>query len=238
MKQSTKAKLRGFYVKVMDILRSTPFAKTHLEPGEKKSYSHALELTQPFKPSATLESKKHNLREAASRINTVVVRPGEIFSFWHIVGNPNNRKRFQEGRSIHAGVLSIDVGGGLCQASGIIHHLALQAGLDVVERFNHSVDLYNDETRFAPLGTDATVFYGFKDLRLRNTLRSPIVFQLMVEENLIRAQLRTTRPILPKKLDYNIEVDEEGNKHVEVLDEDRTVISTSHYKSLETPCNS
>lgn len=171
MKLSTKAWIRSKYVYIRDILRRTSFASGVLSDSD---YIYAIDLVQPFMPSPTLESKKHNLREAASCINKIVVYPNEIFSFWHIVGNPNNRKRFKEGRSIHAGCQGIDIGGGLCQASGIIHHLALIAGLSIEERFNHSVDLYTDSTRFTPLGTDATVFYGFKDLRICNNKPFPI----------------------------------------------------------------
>ncbi|MBQ0049436.1 MAG: VanW family protein [Bacteroidales bacterium] len=214
MKQATKARLRGLYVKMMDLLRGTPFASQHLP--EEASLPHALALTQPFMPSATLESKKHNLREAAARINTLVIRPGEVFSFWHAVGNPNNRGRFREGRSIHQGKVHLDVGGGLCQASGIIYHLALISGLEVVERHNHSVDLYTDDTRFAPLGSDATVFYGFKDLRLRNNLSHPIQFQLQVGDTQFRAFLRSDAPLDPLPLHFDIKEMPDGTKHVTI----------------------
>jgi hypothetical protein len=49
-----------------------------------------------------------------------------------------------------------------------VYHIGIIAGLDIIERYNHSVDIYTDDTRFAPLGTDATVVYGYKDLRIRN----------------------------------------------------------------------
>lgn len=229
MKQETKARLRGIYVKMMDVLHHTNFASVHLSADKPLRY--AIELTQPFMPSATLESKKHNLREAASCINTLLIRPGELFSFWHVVGNPNNRRRFQEGRSIHQGQVSLDVGGGLCQASGIIHHLALLAGLEVVERHNHSVDLYTDATRFAPLGTDATVFYGFKDLRLRNNLSHSIQFQLFVEDAQFRALLRSEAPLSPLPLSFHIQEQHDGAKCVTVSTPDG-VCSTSMYASL------
>lgn len=242
MKISTKAKIRNMYVRMTDILHCTRFARRGClsQENSKNGLEHVegcpeykIELCQPFKPSPTLESKKHNLTEAAQRINGILVRPGEIFSFWHIVGNPNNRKRFQEGRSIHNGVLSIDVGGGLCQASGIIHHLALLAGLEILERYNHSVDLYTDETRFAPLGTDATVFYGFKDLRLKNTLPYPIAFELIVEENQLRAILKSSSPITSCNLIFDIKTDDKGKKHVTITTKDGKIISKSTYSPIQ-----
>jgi vancomycin resistance protein VanW len=40
--------------------------------------------------------------------------------------------------------------------------------LEIIERHAHSIDIYREEERFTPLGADATVVWGFKDLRLRN----------------------------------------------------------------------
>lgn len=231
MNIATKARLRAFYLRVCDILRRTPFA--HPTAYSTADAAHqAAEVVQPFLHSATLESKKHNLREAARCINQLTVLPGQVFSFWHAVGNPNNRSRFCEGRSIHHGKLSLDVGGGLCQASGIIHHLALMAGLQVLERHNHSVDLYTDDARFCPLGSDATVFYGFKDLRLRNNLSTPIRFCLNVEADQLRAQLFTAAAIPTLQLNFKTTLQADGTKHVTVTDQQGHTVSTSVYESL------
>lgn len=229
MKTTTKALIRSKYVWITDKLKRTPFAKPRQK--DMDTLIHSIELSQRFMPNATLESKKHNLREAAKYINKVVIYPGEVFSFWHVVGNPNNKQRFMEGRSIHGGVLSTDVGGGLCQASGIIHHLALLAGMEVIERFNHSVDIYTDETRFAPLGTDATVFFGFKDLRLRNTLTHPVAFELIVEANQLRCILKSKEKVKANTLHYDISIDQQNRKHVNVTDENGNVISQSTYQT-------
>lgn len=228
MKLSTKAWIRSRYVIMKDVFQRTPFASGVCSESD---FVYAIDLVQPFMPSPTLESKKHNLREAASRINKIVIYPNEIFSFWHIVGNPNNRKRFKEGRSIHAGCQGIDVGGGLCQASGIIHHLALLAGLSIEERFNHSVDLYTDSTRFTPLGTDATVFYGFKDLRICNNKPFPIYFKLTVEEENMHASLYSKERIEPLTLNYDIQQDDNGNKSVKVLHNGQ-LVSSSYYEAM------
>lgn len=150
MRLSTKAALRMSLVKFVDFIRRTSFAR----PTDKfPTMPYSISLSQPLRPSPTLENKKHNLGVTSGCLNSLIIRPGEVFSFWHTVGNPNDRKRFREGRSIHAGQVTLDVGGGLCQASGIIHHIALLAGLQILERYNHSVDLYTEESRFAPLGT-------------------------------------------------------------------------------------
>lgn len=231
MNISTKARIRGCLRRLSDL-----FSRERFATGGRRTapMTRSLTLSQPFKPSATLEGKKHNLREAASRINDVVVLPGELFSFWRTVGNPNNPRRFTYGRSLHAGVSVRDYGGGLCQASGIIHHAALLAGLEVVERHNHSVDLYTDETRFAPLGTDATVFYGYKDLRLRNTTPSAIRFELVVADDTLDLNLLSETPLASKQLDIAIDQTSDGTKRVAVRSASTgTLLSTSTYLPLQ-----
>ena len=59
-------------------------------------------------------------------------------------------------------VLKAVMGGGSCQLSGILYYLMLQAGLEAIERFPHSADIYTDETRFTLLGSDATVVIALK----------------------------------------------------------------------------
>lgn len=229
MKQSTKSRVRMALRMGSDMLKRTRFARSSVY-GKPMDYS--ISVSQPFKPSSTLESKKHNLREAASRINKVTVMPGEVFSFWRVVGNPNNAKRFREGRSIHGSEVTTDLGGGLCQASGIIHHLALMGGLKVLERHNHSIDLYTDETRFAPLGTDATVFYGYKDLRLENDGNAPIRFDLEINDDCITASLLSEKPIDACELKIDVTESTEGVKDVRISRPDGTAVSASRYLPL------
>lgn len=187
LKRRVKLVLRD----VADRRAGTPFARTVATPTPMEV---AIELTQPFTASATLANKQHNLRIAAARIAAVEVAHGEVFAFWKAVGNPNTGD-FEASRSIVAGKVKLERGGGLCQASGIIYHLALLAGLAVVERYNHSVDLYDEETRFCPLGSDATVSYGYKDLRIRNNTRGVLRFELEVQEDRFIGRLLSTEPI-------------------------------------------
>ncbi|RTL45597.1 MAG: vancomycin resistance protein [Burkholderiales bacterium] len=123
---------------------------------------------------ALRDNKVHNLGIAIHRVEAVVIQPGEVFSFWRTVGRPSARAGYLEGRTITGAAVGTTVGGGLCQLSGMVYLLALQAGLQILERHPHSRDLYTDSTRFAPLGADATVVYGYKDLRVVNTGPAPL----------------------------------------------------------------
>lgn len=195
-------------------------------------YRYSIGLEQPFTASATLDEKKHNLRLAACHIRRYVVMPGEVFSFWRTVGNPNTRE-FACSRSIRGGVLQLERGGGLCQASGIIHHLALMAGLEVVERHNHSKDLYTDATRFCPLGSDATVAYGYRDLRVRNTTQTPIVFDLQVCDDHFEAYLRSVEPIAEHEIRFEQKEEADGTLTASAIDVTTGMtLCTSHYEKL------
>lgn len=230
MKHSAKAAIRMAAVRICDFVRRVPFARP---AGDSLLLPYTFTLSQPFRPSETLENKKHNLRAAAERINRLLIRPGQVFSFWAAVGNPNDRKRFREGRNIHAGKLTLDMGGGLCQASGIIYHMVLLARLEVLQRFNHSVDLYTDETRFAPLGTDATVCYGFKDLRFYNNLDVDLRMVLTVETDCVTLTLMSDGPVSMRQLRTDVNLLPDGSKEVVLTDADTAdVVSSSIYK----PC--
>jgi vancomycin resistance protein VanW len=107
-----------------------------------------------------VEAKIHNITLAIKGMNNLVIPPGTIFSFWHIVGRPTRVRGYLPGRSLVGGQLGPDFGGGLCQLSGLIYCTSLVAGLQILERHPHSRDIYDDQTRYAPLGADAAVASG------------------------------------------------------------------------------
>jgi vancomycin resistance protein VanW len=176
-----------------------------IHPAELGAYAHRLRESQPIPRTALSENKVHNLGRAILALEHRPILPGEVFSFWHLVGCPTRRRGFIEGRALVNGRLVAEVGGGLCQLSGILYHLALQAGLTVLERHAHSVDLYTAEIRFSPLGSDATVVFGRKDLRLRNDLGAPVLFRFVLEADRLQASLCCTRPLAAREIRFAAE---------------------------------
>ena len=118
------------------------FARKRIEVS---GLDHCISMNQEIKKNETYESKMYNFSLAAKKVNEVVIYPNEIFSFWKIIGNPNYQ--FQKGRTIQNGEIVEDVGGGLCQVSGIIYYVSLVGGLGILERYNQSTDIYNDQRR-------------------------------------------------------------------------------------------
>jgi vancomycin resistance protein VanW len=160
-------------------------------------YTVQAELTQRIMPSAMFENKLANLKNGARLLNGSRMAPGALWSFWRTVGDPNEANGFVEGRNLVNGELTAQVGGGLCQPSSLMYHLALLGGLTIAERHPHSIDIYKEEDRFTPLGADATVVWGFKDLRLTNPHPTEVVFECFVEGHTITGRIHA-REALPK----------------------------------------
>jgi vancomycin resistance protein VanW len=176
---------------------------------------YTLELSQPVTQNAWLQNKQHNFRQAAQQINAITLQPGQVFSFWKTIGNPTANKGYKKGRNLVAGQVSETYGGGLCQLSGIIYHTSLLAGLTILERHNHSVDLYaNGEPRFTPLGADATVAFGYKDLRVANPFGFAVRFEVEVVGEALVCHLRSEEEINPSEIEFK---DNGKNSSVEVL---------------------
>jgi vancomycin resistance protein VanW len=176
--------LRIFWIAVTDLItgRRFKFAKNSSEELERAlAWPERITIIQPINVSEWAENKKHNLRIAISKFQNLPFYPNQIFSFWHYVGNPTEKAGYKKGINIIKGQLDFDIGGGLCQLSGLLYHLALTAALDIEERHPHSADLYTHETRYTPLGADATTAYGYKDLRLKNSLDVPVCFRIRID---------------------------------------------------------
>lgn len=186
-----RASVAGTRRRLRDLLARPRFAR-----GRGGDFPHpVVSIVQEIKPSPFLDGKLANLTLGASRLDGVVIAPGETLSFWRLVGKPSAMAGFALGRSIRGGVVGGDIGGGLCQLSGIVYEAGIRAGLDPVERHPHSRDLYAEQERFTPLGLDATVVWPWKDLRLANPLDVPVRLRVAVLDLTLHAELHAAAPV-------------------------------------------
>lgn len=160
---------------------------------------------QEIKKGKFFENKTHNIFTASQKIENIIIYPNQVFSFWRIIGNPNSKDTFKVGRNIVNGKISEEKAGGICQLSSIIYVTALKANLKIIERHNHSVDIYTEEERFTPLGADATVVYGNKDLIFQNNLDFPIRFTFSYHSNYITCLLESKNQIQESTLEFRRE---------------------------------
>jgi vancomycin resistance protein VanW len=204
-----RLKLRVLKIKISDFLsgRQKLLVQPNTEiASEGDTYPERITIAQKINVSRWAENKRINIRLAAAKFQNLTIRPNEIFSFWYLLGNPSRKAGYQIGINIIKSKLDYDYGGGLCQLSGLIYHLALAGGLEILERYPHSIDLYTDETRYTPLGADATTAYGYKDLRLRNNLSVPICFRIEVEDRQLRGSLCSPQKIGEHELKFEKKV--------------------------------
>ena len=193
---------------LLDIFRGYTFkyAKTK---DQGIGYKGTIEITQQIKQTKHISAKLINFGIAIQKIEVLQINPNELFSFWRVIGRPSARNGYAKSRSIVKGEITETYGGGLCQVSGLLYYASILAKLEIIERHNHSKDIYTDATRFAPLGSDATVVYGFKDLKIKNTLKTPIRFTFLLQQNYLTIRINSTE-IVPKN---NIEfVNEQKNE--------------------------
>jgi vancomycin resistance protein VanW len=161
-------------------------ARRTTSAAERGSFGHVLASKEsPLKRGDGYEryvqrAKETNVRRVAKLINGVLIEPGQLFSYHHVVGRPSVLRGFAAGPELREGKLALGVGGGACQVSNMLFQLGLISGLEVVERHRHGLDLFPDVGRDVPFGCGATVFYNMADLRLRNPYRFPVVWRLTV----------------------------------------------------------
>ncbi len=195
VKRKIKILLRSFHDTRKG--RSKKWAKKSQKRASEKA-QHVIE--QKIIHADTNLAKIHNLQKGAATISEILILPNQIFSFWRVVGAPTEKHGFKKSRNLVGGKLQQDFGGGVCQLSGIIYALSLAAKLKIEERYPHSVDIYTEEERFAPLGLDATVVFCFKDLRGVNNLSQPIRFILTVEGEILRGAIFAENTIETTKI--------------------------------------
>ncbi len=105
-----------------------------------------------------------NIEVAAAKFEGVVLPPNAIFSFNQWVEDVSAANGFEDSLIIWGDRTAVGMGGGVCQVSTTIFRAAYNAGLPIVERYNHGyiVDWYGEP------GLDAAIFTPTVDFRFRN----------------------------------------------------------------------
>ncbi|MBR4309378.1 MAG: VanW family protein [Oscillospiraceae bacterium] len=137
------------------------------------------------------ENKAVNIAIASSKINGMVIHPGEVFSFWRTVGKPCKRKGYKDGRVITNKGLIPGVGGGLCNLGHTINLLILHSPLDIIESYRHSDALAPDEGQRIPFSSGTSVSFNYVDYRFKNNTDQDVQLLLWCEEGKLWGELRS-----------------------------------------------
>lgn len=184
------------------------------------------------------ENKVTNIMLACNKINKIIVNPGEVFSFWKLVGKTDKKFGYKEGLVITRGGFRPGVGGGLCQMANMIHWLVLNSPLDVIELHHHSDALFPDERRRVPFGTGASVCYNNIDYRFKNNTDQKIQILVWVENGELCGELRSERefPCRYKLIEENHHYRKEGEIYYRISQVYRIIIdrltNSELYKEL------
>jgi vancomycin resistance protein YoaR len=176
-------------------------------------------------------NRGENIRIAVSKINGLMLAPGEEFSFNKIVGPRTEAGGYKIAHVYSGGKVIDDVGGGICQVSTTLYNSVLYSNLDVTERNDHQFTV-----SYVPFGQDAAVSYGGPDFKFRNSTSWPIrIDGRVTKENRIYFTLMGTDENLGRKIEIvheTVKTTDFGKKYIDdpTLEEGKTKVKQNGMK--------
>lgn len=133
-----------------------------------------------FKDSHTNRIK--NIAHAAALLNGVLVKPGEKFSALKFAGPFSAQNGFLPEMVIKGREIRPEIGGGMCQIGTTLFRMAMNSGMPIEERHNHSlvVSYYADPVNHNP-GTDATLYEPLLDFKFQNDTGNYLLVQTDID---------------------------------------------------------
>ncbi|MGD8188368.1 VanW family protein [Brevibacillus ginsengisoli] len=178
-----KRYFRNFFMKFANERRLDPF------PFTIKRHQSLLRRKLGSSDPQLQENKITNLAIAIKSLDGIVIKPGEVFSFWNLIGKPAASKGYIEGLLLSQGEVKTGVGGGLCQLANLLFWLALHTPLEIKERHHHSFDPFPDDQRVLPFGSGASVFYNYIDLQFYNPTNHPFQIRVWLTEQHLKGAI-------------------------------------------------
>lgn len=152
------------------------------------------------------KNKQTNLKIACKKVNGLIIKPSETFSFWKLIGKTDKKRGYKVGLVISKNEKSQGYGGGICQLANLIHYIVLHTPLEVTEKHHHSDALFPDAGRRVPFGTGTSVSYKSLDYRFKNTTNYNVQLKVWVDEENLYGEIRCNTP-----LDVRYKLVEEDN---------------------------
>ena len=125
-----------------------------------------------------------NLKIAVSKLNGVVVMPGETFSYNKTLGKRTSEAGYKDAAGYAGGKVVPMTGGGICQISSTLYDAVVLANLEIVERHNHAFT-----TSYIGAGKDATVVYGALDFKFKNTRNFPVTIKASAQNGIAKIDI-------------------------------------------------
>ena len=186
-------------VEGVDLTISVEEAQKQVDSKDQDEYSFKLNITKaektikdlgleafPYvisefttKYDASNVNRSINLAIAAKKIDGTVLMPGEEFSYNKVVGKRTVEEGYKDAKIYADGGVVDGLAGGICQISSTLYNAVLLANLEITERHNHTYT-----TSYLPGGRDATVVWGTKDFKFKNTRNYPVKIEASVKNGI------------------------------------------------------
>jgi vancomycin resistance protein YoaR len=141
-----------------------------------------------------------NIRNAAKKIDGVVIPMGAMFSFNDRVGPRTKENGFTLAPEIQGDELTDGYGGGTCQLSSTLHAAAVFGNMRVLRRQGHS-----RASSYVKLGLDATVHYPLVDLQLENNFPFPVMIHAYIPApGKVRVEILGGEPLAKVEYAYGV----------------------------------
>ncbi len=127
-----------------------------------------------------LPGEEYNVHLAARMLDGIVVKPGEVFSQNQSIGPYTESKGFQKGPTYIGNSLTTTIGGGVCKIASTLYNVSVLSDLQIVERYSHTMPV-----PYVPYGQDATVAYGVKDFKFKNSTSFPVMIWAQGIDNIL-----------------------------------------------------
>ena len=119
--------------------------------------------------SSSGANRVKNVTTGCEKINGTVLYPGDELSVYKLVSPFTKANGYELAGSYSNGQTVESFGGGICQVSTTLYNAALNAELEITERFNHSMTV-----SYVPLAADAAIAGTYKDLKFKNNYDTPV----------------------------------------------------------------
>ena len=147
-------------------------------------------------PHGDNENRNANLRKACGMLDGLVLKPGKELSYNQVLGERTKELGWLPAPAYSGTRLIDSPGGGICQVSSTLYLASVYSELTIVERRNHGYPV-----SYIPLGMDATVSWGFTDLKIRNDSPMPVKIQAEESDGYVRVSILGT-----ETRDYDVEM--------------------------------
>lgn len=147
-------------------------------------------------PHSDNENRNANLRKACELLDGTILQPGQELSYNQALGERTKEKGWLPAPAYSGTKLVDSPGGGICQVSSTLYLASVYAEMTIVERRNHGYPV-----SYIPLGMDATVSWGFTDLKIRNDSPLPVKIHAEESDEYVRVSILGT-----ETRDYDIEM--------------------------------